>query len=79
MYRKNIIDIQQADDTILLVKRTDNLKTLTNKEQKAISFLFTQNEPVLNVNKNNRLKIIRAARVIEKELRNNHYLGGYLE
>ncbi len=71
MYRKNIIDIQQADDTILLVKRTDNLKTLTNKEQKAISFLFTQNEPVLNVNKNNRLKIIRAARVIEKELRNN--------
>ncbi|MBR6663688.1 MAG: DUF2207 domain-containing protein [Alphaproteobacteria bacterium] len=71
LYRKNIIDIQQADETVLLVKRTDNLKSLTNKEQKAMNFLFTQNEPVLNVNKNNRLKVIRAARVIEKELRNN--------
>ena len=68
LYRKNIIDIQQADETVLLVKRTDNLKSLGRAEQKAVNHLFTQNEPVLNVNKNNRLKIIRAAKIIEKSL-----------
>lgn len=84
MYRKNIIDIQQSGDTILLVKRTDNLKSLSKAEQKAINYLFTQGEPVLNVNKNNRLKIIRAARVLEKELRRTLLTfmlklnGGYL-
>ncbi len=71
IYRKNIIDIQQADDTVLLVKRTDNLKNLTHAEQKAVNHLFTQNEPVLNVNKNNKLKILRAAKVIERELQKN--------
>ena len=68
LYRKNIIDIQQSDDTVLLVKRTDNLKSLSISVQKAVNQLFTQNEPVLNVNKNNRLKIMRAAKVIERDL-----------
>lgn len=69
LYRKNIIDIQQADDTILLIKRTDNLKTLNRYEQKAVNYLFTQDEPVFNINKNNLLKIRRAAKEIEKDLR----------
>ena len=69
LYRKNIIDIQQADDTILLIKRTDNLKSLNRFEQKAVNYLFTQDEPVFNVNKNSLLKIRRAAKEIEKELR----------
>ena len=69
LYRKNIIDIQQADSAVLLIKRTDNLKSLNFAEQKAVNYLFTQNEPVLNVNKNNRLKIVRAALTIEKDLR----------
>lgn len=84
LYRKNIIDIQQADDTILLIKRTDNLKSLTRREQKAVGCLFTHDEPVLNINKNNLLKIRRAAREIEKDLRSSllRFLlklnGGYL-
>lgn len=69
LYRKNIIDIQQADDTLLLIKRTDDLKSLNKSEQKAIHYLFTQDEPVFNVSKNSALKIKRAAKEIEKDLR----------
>lgn len=69
LYRKNIIDIQQADDTILLIKRTDNLKSLSRGGQKAVACLFTHDEPVLNVNAHTLLKIKRAAREIEKDTR----------
>ncbi len=71
LYRKNIIDIQQADNTILLIKRTDNLKSLSLREQQAVKDLFTGGELVLNVNKNNMLKFRRASRRIEKDLRQN--------
>ena len=69
LYRKNIIDIQQSDDTLLLIKRTDNIKSLNRYEQKALRNLFTQDEPVFNVNKNSALKIRRAAKEIEKDLK----------
>lgn len=69
LYRKNIIDIQQSDETLLLIKRTDNLKSLNKYEQKAVNNLFTQDEPVFNVSKNSALKIRRAAKEIEKDLK----------
>ncbi len=68
LYRKNIIDIQQSDNTILLIKRTDDIKSLDRYEQKAVNCMFTQDEPVFNVNKNSALKIRRAAKEIEKDL-----------
>lgn len=68
LYKKNIIDIQKADDTILLIKRTDNLHSLSKAEKKAVEQLFANNEAVLNVNKSNFLKIKRAAVYLEKEL-----------
>ena len=68
LYRKNIIDIQQSDDTLLLIKRTDNFKSLNKYEQKALNCLFTQDEPVFNVNRNSALKVKRAAKQIEKDL-----------
>lgn len=71
LYRKNIIDIQQSDDTLLFIKRTDNIKSLNRYEQKALKNLFTQDEPVFNVCKNAVLKIRRAAKEIEKGLRHN--------
>lgn len=70
LYKKNIIDIQQSGDTILLVKRTDNIKNLSKAEQKAVMALFS-NEAVFNVNKNNLIKIKRASKYIEKELKHN--------
>lgn len=69
LYKKNIVDIQQSGDTILLVKRTDNLKHLSKYEQKAMQALFGVSEAVFNVNKNNLVKIRRASRFIEKETR----------
>ena len=54
LYRKNIIDIQQSEETILLIKRTDNL--------------FSGSDAILNVCKSNLLKIRRAAVFLEKEL-----------
>ncbi len=69
LYKKNIIDIQQAEETILLVKRTDQPKNLSLYEQKALQALFGPNDAVFNANKNNLVKIRRAARYIEKELR----------
>ncbi len=68
LYRKNIIDIQQSDDTILLIKRTDNLHSLSPAERKAVEALFSGSDAVLNVNKSNLLKIRRAADILEKEL-----------
>ncbi len=69
MYRKNIIDIQHAGETVLAVKRTDNLKNLSSAEQKALKQLFGNNEAVFNIHKNNMLKIRRAAQILEKEIK----------
>lgn len=66
MYRKNIIDIQKSDDTILLVKKTDNLSSLEKVEKKAINSLFSKNDAILALNSTNQLKIKRAFALIEK-------------
>lgn len=68
LYRKNIIDIQQAEDTVLLIRRTDNLSPLNALEKKAVGALFVNNEAVLNVNRANFLKIKRAAEFLERNL-----------
>ncbi len=68
LYKKNIIDIQQSEQTILLIKRTDNIKNLSSNEQKALMHLFG-NDAVLNASKQNFLKFKRAAKFIEKELK----------
>lgn len=65
IYKKNLIDIQQSDDTILLIKRTDNIKSLAKFEQKALQKLFPAHETIFNVNKNARLTFNR----FMKELR----------
>ena len=68
LYRKNIIDIQQSEETILLIKRTDNLHSLSPAERKAVGALFSGSDAILNVCKSNLLKIRRAAVFLEKEL-----------
>ncbi len=67
-YRKNIIDIQQSGDTVLLIKKTDNLKVLEKLEQKALNQIFTNNDAVFNAGKPNFLKIKRASRFLQKEV-----------
>ena len=69
LYNKNIIDIQQAGDTILLIKRTDNLKSLEKWEQKALRRLFPAHETVFNVNRSNKLPFKRFAADLEAGIR----------
>ena len=69
LYKKNIIDIQQSGDTILLIKRTDNLKSLNGFEQDALKQIFPQHETVFNVNKNNKLPLKRFAAKLDKGLK----------
>lgn len=68
-YRKNIIDIEENDNNVLLVKKTDDVKSLTKDERRAISNLFTGNEAILNVNSYSSLKIKRAMDIIDKSVR----------
>ena len=66
LYRKNIIDIESADETILLIKKTDHLKSLDKAEQKAVAAIFPGGESVVNVNAQNALRFRRAYKLIEK-------------
>ncbi len=68
LYKKNIIDIQQSDDTILLIKRTDNFKSLTSNEQKALKKLFPTHETIFNVNKQNKLPLRRFSTTLRSGL-----------
>jgi len=67
-YKKNIIDIQKSDDTILLIKRTDNFGSLNKYERSALEKLFPSHETIFNVNKNNRLMFNRFMKVLNRGL-----------
>ncbi len=68
-YRKNIIDIQQSRDTILLIKRTDNMGSLTHTEQKALGKLFTSHETVFRVCPETLLKFKRFISDLHKDVK----------
>lgn len=66
LYKKNIIDIEQSGETILLIKRTDNLKSLSRYEQKALKRLFGPHDTTYSITKPNILPLKRFASVLEK-------------
>lgn len=68
LFRKNVIDIEENDGNILLVKKTDDTKSLTKQEKKALSYLFTNNESVLNVNHHTALKVKRAMSILQNDI-----------
>ena len=69
LYKKNIIDIQQSGETILIVKSTDSLKSLLSYEKKAIKSLFPAHETTFSVAKNNKLPLKRFIKILEKGLK----------
>lgn len=71
LFRKNIIDIQENDGNILLIKKTDSLGSLNRKERKALSNLFPNKESVIAANAQNMLKFRRAYKLIEKDTQNS--------
>ena len=68
MFKRNIIDIQESGNDIVLVKKTDNLRNLNRFEKKALGNLFLNKESVLTVSKNNLLKVKRAYDILEKSI-----------
>lgn len=69
LYRKNIIDIEENDGNVLLIKKTDDLKCLSRDERKAVNNLFTNSESVLNINSYSMLKVKRAFENITQSIR----------
>lgn len=70
LQRKNIIDIEENDGNVLLIKRTDNLKSLSRGERKAVNNLFANSESVLNINSYSILKVKRAFQSISRGIQN---------
>ena len=69
LYKKNIIDIQQSGNTILLIKSTDNLKSLLPYEKKALKAIFPSHETTFSVTENNKLPLKRFVKILEKGLK----------
>lgn len=66
LFRKNIIDIQESDGEVMLIKKTDDLKSLERRERKAVGHLFPGKESVVRADAQNLLKFKRAFKLIEK-------------
>lgn len=66
LVRKNFIDIQQQDNSLLIVKKTDNLSTLSRSDKNVIKSLFPNKDTVLAVSPMQALKFNRAQRAMEK-------------
>ena len=75
-FRKNIIDIQNAGETVLLIKKTDQLKSLSKSEKKALLALFGNHDAVFKANSMNLLQIKRAAKYLRRGLQKA--LGAYM-
>ena len=67
LYAKNIIDIDNENGSVLLIKKTDNLTRLGSNEQKAVQALFGKQETVLRANALNSMRFQRACQIIEKD------------
>lgn len=67
LYRRGILDIQKNENGITLIKRTDNLGSLSSLARKAVRQIFPDKEAALPLTPANVLKLKRASALIEKE------------
>ncbi len=67
LYTKKIVDIIEDRDTIILVKNTDNLSSLTKKEKTILLHLFPTTETVIRATKEASLKLKRAYNYLKKQ------------
>ena len=57
---KNILELRNNGEQIVLIKKSDNLKKLTKMEQKLMSFLYPNQETILKEGAESALKLKRA-------------------
>ncbi len=67
LYRRGILDIQKNENGITLIKRTDNLGSLSSLARKAVRQIFPDKEAALPLTPANVLKLKRASASVEKE------------
>jgi len=65
LFRKNIIDIQESNTDVVLVKKTNHSKNITRFEQKLLSLLFVKNDNICKFNAKD--KSDKIWNLIEKE------------
>lgn len=70
LQRKNVIDISKENQTLMLIKKTDNLSFLAKYEKNMLAQLFVGKDSVISALKANTLKFNRAVSVVEKGGRN---------
>lgn len=68
LYRKNIIDIEENDNNVLLIKKTDNFASLSKNEKNVLHTLFGNSESILNLNSYAKLKVSKAADIVKKDV-----------
>lgn len=69
--RKQYIDIEKQGETIMLIKKTDNLSKLSKYEKKALNNLFLGKESVISATSPNVLKFKRAFAILEKGIKSS--------
>ena len=67
MYKRGIININKDDKGISLIKKTNNLKSLTSLEAKALKQIFTNKNVVLNITPEIAIKLKKAYDLVEKD------------
>jgi hypothetical protein len=67
MYKRDIININKDDKGISLIKKTDNFKSLTSSETKAIKQIFTNKDVVLSITPEVAIKLKKAYDFVEKD------------
>ena len=67
MYKRGIINITKDDKGISLIKKTDNLKSLTSSESKALKQIFTNKDVVLSITPEVAIKLKKAYDFVEKD------------
>ena len=60
LYAKNVVLIENKNDTAVLIKKTDDLKKLSKTEQKLMKILFPTTETSLPASTESKLKLLRA-------------------
>ncbi len=66
LYRKNVIDIQKQDSSLMLIKRTDQVQMLNQGEKNVMKHLFASHESVITADDRNLLKFQRAKASLER-------------
>ena len=69
IYQKGVIDIQKQENSVVLIKKTDDVHNLNLGEKKALAHLFGSHDSVISVQNSNTLKFKRAESALERHTR----------